>query len=441
MTTEVYPYQNIGENIPLKKGKSFTELTNALARQLSSFITGTERVQADFSADNALGPVIDSIAKLVDVTRRSGQSDKTLSGIVLDEVSTREQTTINALTTAIENIIGVEPVIGEYPDVDFVNDHGLSRNEGAILVSIVMPDQEQLKDLQRQTDVYKAAGIAVIYDILTELIFTEEMTMLEELFSIIFTFYHEESMTTLSDNLDGFEIGLTEALTSITDALRHEGEMFFSEALTTFDDELSHEGVLYFSEDLATLDDYFGGGAIESFMAESMDTPTDVLIYELVSYFTDALTSITDAFSLELGELHFTDTLSTIIDVLSGGLIESFHTEALTAISEELDIERMFAFIEALTTISDYLSHEAEMYFSEDLTTLTDVFGGGAIDAIPFTESLPRQLAARIGIDKIGLCIIGVPEPVLTTEGWNVSEWDVGEWDDSDAVLVIHEVF
>jgi len=324
MTTEVYPYQNIGENIPLKKGKSFTELTNALARQLSSFITGTERVQADFSADNALGPVLDSIGKLVDVTRRTGQSDSILSNIILNEVSTREQSTIDALTTAINNVIGIDPTISEYPDVDFINDHGLSKNEGAFLLTITMPDQERLKDVKLQTDLYKAAGMAVIYNILSELTFTDEMTIFEELLSITLTYSHTEELLTLSDNLDGFEIGLIETLTSIT---------------------------------------------------------------------------------------------------------------------EQLDIEA--AFIEGTSlTMDDYLSLEAILDLSDDLTTITDYFGGGSIDAISFTESLPNRPIARIGSAIIGTSVIGGGWWYGDLSEWDHGEWDMAEWDnDTDKLLKIKELF
>jgi len=686
VATEVYPYEDIIEGMPLthKYGLSFTELTKALAQQLDSFITGTERVQADLSPVNALGPVLDSIGTLLDVTRKAGQSDSTLSNIILNEAITREQTTTDSLITAIHEVIGIDPTIEEYPDVDFINDHGLVRNEGAILITFVMPSPEPLKDITRQTEIYKAAGIAAIYNALSELTFTDEITVLEELFSIMLTVQDEESITTLIDHLD-FEMGLTEALisitdaleseavmyfvdaltditaylsleydffftedlsvddyfgggeiesfmveslTSITDALRHEGTMNFSDALTTIDDALaieipelffidalssltdyfgggliesfmteslttfseelsmegelyltealatitdylSHEGEIRFSDDLSTLDDvlsqeydfyfseslttlseeldaieaaftealtdivdafsqegelylaealtgwdhgvwdvaewddegmidYFGGGSIESFMTESMTSLTDDLRYELVAYFTDILTTITDILSLELGDLNFTDILSTItdyfgggviesfmvesltsiteqlsmegvlyldedlptlddvlshegilyfddalttlVDVLGGGLIEYLHTEALTTLSEEFDIERTFAFIEALTTITDDLSHEGEVYFTENLTTLGDVLGGGAIESF-LTESMPSRVP-RIGTAKIGVDVIGGGWHLLNSGDWDIGYWDSAKWDDTiDKTLAITELF
>lgn len=267
--TEIYPYLDIIGGMPLthKYGFSISELTKALSQQLDSFITGTERVQADFSPDNALGPVLDSIGTLLDVTRRAGQSDATLSNIILQEVTTREQSTIDGLIAAIKNVTGMDPIIKEYPDVDFVNDYDLKKNEGAIQVTILSLKQEFFQDVVVQTDLYKAAGIAVVYNLLTEMTetFTDVIT-LEELFFMMLT-VHSEELVTLTDALD-FEMAFIESLTSITEQLGI--EMAFLEELTTITDALSHEGVLYFSEDLSTLTDVFGGGAIESFFTESM---------------------------------------------------------------------------------------------------------------------------------------------------------------------------
>ena len=443
MTSEVYPYEDIigGMPLSLKYGPSFQEFTKALAQQLDSFITGTERVQADLSPVNAVGSVLDSIGALLDVTRRAGQSDSTLSNIILNEVTTREQTTTDSLIAVIHDIIGVDPIISEYPDVDFINDHGLSKNEGAFLLTITLPDQERLKDVLLQTDAYKAAGIAAIYNVLSELEFTESFTnlvTLEELL-LIFTYYYSEELLVLSDNLDGFEIGLTEALTSITDTLICEGVLSFIDELTTLDDTLSLEGDLYFSEDLTILNDYLGGGAIEAFHTESLTTLTDVLLREVELYFSDDLLTFDDVLSHE-GVLYFTEDLTILTDVLGGGSIEAFFTEALTAFSEQLDMEA--AFIDALTTLDDGdVSFEGALSFSEDLTTITDVLGGGAIDAIQFTESLPNHPIAIIGEAQLDIHIIGGHWILTQGDVWDVALWDAAEWDNSEPVLSIKELF
>lgn len=390
MSSDVYPYMDIIEGMHVGTyGLSLTEFTKALSQQLENFITGSDRVKSDLYTQSALGSVLDSIGNLVDKTRILNQSDISYRDAILQEVATREQSTISALTAAINNVIGVDPIIDEYPTVDFVADYGLKRNEGALRITIPGHDSQYRQDVMIQADVFKAAGIAIILELVEELIetFTELLT-LEELLIIYLTVYTDD-LVTLTDVLAGGSIEsflADELLTTLNEQLSMEGEMYLDEDMTIFDIILSHEGILYLDEDLTTLNDVLAGGSIESFFTELL----------LASAFDDSISAVEIAFGV----------------------------------------------IESITPITDVISHEGVLYDTEDLTTLTDVLGGGSIDDFLLPDESMPSLIAIIGSAIIGTNILGTGIEGPYNGEWDNAWWDVSKWDNADdKVLVIREAF
>ena len=139
------------------------EIIKAIANEIDNWTRGTEVVKDSIKVDYAGGLSLDAVGVLVDVYRESGESDGDYRSRLVNIVYTTETQTEDAIETEVRRITGAVPQVDTYPEVDFVTEYGMSKNNG--IVRVLVPFNKWALyggDIQGRLPAVVAAGIAII---------------------------------------------------------------------------------------------------------------------------------------------------------------------------------------------------------------------------------------------------------------------------------------
>lgn len=139
------------------------EIIRAIANEIDNWTRGTEVIKDSIKVDNAGGLSLDAVGVLLDIYRELEESDDDFRSRLMNIVYTTETQTEQTIKDEVYRIAGVTPQVDGYPDVDFITEYGMSKNNG--IVRVLVPFNKWALysgDIQGRLPAVVAAGIAII---------------------------------------------------------------------------------------------------------------------------------------------------------------------------------------------------------------------------------------------------------------------------------------
>lgn len=139
------------------------EIIKAIVNEINALNEGLDEVKKSFQVDNSYGLSLDAVGALVNVYRGSGELDSDYRDRLMNIVYDTESQTEDAIEAEVYRITGCTPQVDTYPEVDFVNEYDMPKNNGIVRVLVPFNKWELWgDDIQSRLPAVVAAGIAVI---------------------------------------------------------------------------------------------------------------------------------------------------------------------------------------------------------------------------------------------------------------------------------------
>ena len=150
-------------HIPTPTHGSLGELVRSIVQEVQNFERIGTVTKDSLYVNSAAGISLDAIGAIFNLERMDGETDTEYRARLIAEPSRDRQQTAHAIDTEVYRIAGCHPQIDDYPDVDFVTEYGMSKNEGIVRVLVPFNKWELWgDDISSRLPAVVAAGVAII---------------------------------------------------------------------------------------------------------------------------------------------------------------------------------------------------------------------------------------------------------------------------------------